>query len=131
MQDPKALRTLIHRLRGDRNNLELSRDCGGVPTQSRLQQISTAPIKLFPDPDTIKGLARGLNVTVGEIVAVCARDLGLNVGTADESALVLAGARDLPESAQSVLIAVSREFQHLNDLAHLAHENGPANGETW
>lgn len=126
MSESTALRSLIRNLRGDRNNLELSRDCGGIPTQSRLQQISTAPIKLFPDPDTIKGLARGLNVTVGEIVSVCARDLGLNMGSSDESALVLAGARELPESAQSVLIAVSREFQHLNDLAHLAKELEPA-----
>lgn len=113
MSESSSLRSLIRNLRGDRNNLELSRDCGGYPTQSRLQQISTAPIKLFPDPDTIRGLARGLNVTVAEVLGACAKDLGLNVGTPDESALVLAGARELPESSQAVLIAVSREFQHL------------------
>lgn len=113
MAEGQSLRGLIKNLRGDRNNLELSRDCGGIPTQSRLQQISTAPIKLFPDPDTIRGLARGLNVTVGEVIGACARDLGLNMGGPDESALVLAGARDLPESSQTLLISMSRELQNL------------------
>jgi hypothetical protein len=113
MAEGQSLRVLIKNLRGERNNLELSRDCGGIPTQSRLQQISTSPIKLFPDPDTIRGLARGLNVTVGEVIGACAKDLGLNMGGPDESALVLAGARDLPESSQTVLISMSRELQHL------------------
>lgn len=113
MSEHKSLRNLINSLRGDRSNLQLSKDCGGVPTQSRLQQMSTQPIKLFPDPDTIKGLARGLNISVGEVVASCARDLDLNMGGPDESALILAGARDLPESSQAILISLSRELQNL------------------
>lgn len=117
MAEGIALRSLIRNLRGDRNNAELSRDCGGIPTQSRLQQISTMPIKLFPDPETIKGLARGLNVSVGEVVAACAKDLGLNVGGPDESDLLLAGARALPESSQRVLITMSRELQDLASRA--------------
>lgn len=117
MAEGTALRSLIRNLRGDRNNAELSRDCGGIPTQSRLQQISTMPIKLFPDPETIKGLARGLNVSVGEVVAACAKDLGLNVGGPDQSDLLLAGARALPESSQRVLITMSRELQDLASRA--------------
>lgn len=113
MPEGKALQSLIKNLRGERNNVELSRDCGGLPTQSRLQQISTAPIKLFPDPDTIRGLARGLNVTVGEVIGACAKDLGLNMGGPDESALILAGARELPESSQQILVSMSRELQNL------------------
>jgi hypothetical protein len=113
MSESKALQSLIKNLRGERNNVELSRDCGGIPTQSRLQQISTSPIKLFPDPDTIRGLARGLNVTIGEVIGACAKDLGLNMGGPDESALVLAGARALPESSQTLLINISRELQNL------------------
>jgi len=113
MAEGSALRSLIRNLRGDRNNIELSRDCGGTPTASRMQQLSTTPIKLFPDPDTIKGLARGLNVSVGEVVAACAKDIGLNMGTPDESALMLAGARDLPDSSQNLLISMSRELQNL------------------
>lgn len=113
MSEGTALRALIRNLRGDRNNVELSRDCGGYPTASRLQQISNNPIKLFPDPDTIRGLARGLNVTHAEVVGACAKDIGLSMGGPDESALVLSGARDLPESSQQVLIAMSRELQNL------------------
>lgn len=109
----KALRSLIRNLRGERNNVELSRDCGGYPTSSRIQQMSTQPIKVFPDPDTIRGLARGLNVSVGEIIGACAKDLGLNMGGPDESSLLLAGARELPESSQKLLISMSRELQSL------------------
>jgi len=117
MAEGTALRTLIRNLRGERNNVELSRDCGGIPTQSRLQQISTSPIKLFPDPDTIRGLARGLNVSVSEVIGACAKDLGLNVGGPDESALLLSGARELPESSQQVIITLSREMQRLAEQA--------------
>ena len=120
-EEGTGLRALIRNLRGDRNNAELSRDCGGFPTQSRLQQISTLPIKVFPDPDTIKGLARGLNVSVWEVVAACSKDLGLNVGGPDESDLLLAGARDLPESSQRILISMSRELQHLASQAKSNH----------
>ena len=120
-EEGTGLRALIRNLRGDRNNVELSRDCGGFPTQSRLQQISTLPIKVFPDPDTIKGLARGLNVSVWEVVAACSKDLGLIVGGPDESDLLLAGARDLPESSQRILISMSRELQHLASQAKSNH----------
>jgi hypothetical protein len=113
MSEGKALQSLIRNLRGERNNAELSRDCGGFPTQSRIQQMSTQPIKVFPDPDTIRGLARGLNVSVGEIIGACAKDLGLNMGGPDESSLLLAGARELPESSQNLLISMSRELQTL------------------
>jgi hypothetical protein len=113
MTEGTALRALIRNLRGDRNNVELSRDCGGYPTPSRLQQLSTTPIKLFPDPETIRGLSRGLNVTVAEVIGACAKDIGLNMGGPDESALMLSGARDLPESSQQILIAMSRELQNL------------------
>ncbi|QFG09584.1 transcriptional repressor [Arthrobacter phage TripleJ] len=116
-----GLRALIMNTRGERNNAELSRDCGGIPTQSRLQQMATKPIQLFPDPATIKGLARGLNVNVSEVIAACAKDLGLNMGGPDESALQLAGARDLPESSQRVLISMSRELQNLAEQAKSSH----------
>ena len=113
MAEGTALRSLIRNLRGDRNNAELSRDCGGIPTQSRIQQMANLPIKLFPDPATMKGLARGLNISVWEVVAACAKDLDLGIGGPGESDLFLAGARDLPESSQRLLISMSRELQDL------------------
>jgi hypothetical protein len=118
MSEGKAVRQLIATRRGDRNNAELSRDCGGIPTQSRLQQIANNPIKLFPDPDTIRGLARGLNVTVEQVISACAADLSLPMGTPDDSALVLGGARYLPESSQQVLVNLSREMLRLADATN-------------
>jgi hypothetical protein len=116
MSEGKALRALIAARRGDRNNAELARDSGAVPTQSRWQQLANQPIKMFPDPATIRGMARGLNVTIEELLSACARDLGLQTGTPDESALVLAGARSLPESSQQLLVNLSREMQRLADV---------------
>ena len=118
MPEGKAVRGLIASRRGDRNNAELSRDCGGIPTQSRLQQLANAPIKTFPDPDTIRGLARGLNVTIEQVIAACASDLNLPMGAPDDSALVLGGARYLPESSQQILVNLSREMLRLHETTN-------------
>lgn len=120
MSEGKAVRRLIESRRGDRNNAELSRDCGGIPTQSRLQQMANKAIKTFPDPDTIRGLARGLNVTVEQVVTACASDLDLPMGTPDDSSLVLGGARYLPESSQQMLVSLSREMLRLADVTNRA-----------
>jgi hypothetical protein len=120
MPEGKALRALVASRRGDRNNAELSRDCGGIPTQSRLQQLANNTIKVFPDPDTIRGLARGLNVTVEQVISACAADLSLPMGTPDDSALVLGGARYLPETSQQILVNLSREMQRLADVTNTA-----------
>jgi len=120
MSEGKALRSLILKGRGDRNNAELSRDCGGNPKQSRIQQITSAPIKVFPDPDTIRGLARGLNVTIEQVISACAADLDLPMGSPDDSALLLGGARYLPESSQQLLVNLSREMQRLQSTATTA-----------
>lgn len=124
MSEGKALRHLIAARRGDRNNNELSRDCGGIPTQSRLQQLANNAIKTFPDPDTIRGLARGLNVTVEQVVSACAADLNLPMGSPDDSSLVLGGARYLPESSQQILVNLSREMQRLADATNTAGSKG-------
>ena len=73
------LRELIAGTKGERSYEALSRDCGGVPTSKRLHQLATTTLKNFPDPPTIEGLARGLGVTVTEIVLASARSLGLSV----------------------------------------------------
>lgn len=117
MSEGKKLRRLIIERRGDRSNPELSRDCGGIPTPSRLQQITSQNIKVFPDPETIRGLARGLNVTIETVVSACAADLELNMGSPDDSALIIGGARELPESSQQLLISLAREMLRLNDTA--------------
>lgn len=75
------LSALIDVHRGGRSYAELARDCGGSPTDKRLQQLVRVPIKNFPDPGTIAALARGLRVTQGVVVLAAAESLGLDVRT--------------------------------------------------
>ena len=117
-----SLASLINRRRGARTYVELSKDCGGKPTHKALQQMVTRQLKNFPDPDTIRGLARGLNVLESDVVDVCAREVGLRVGIELEDGLVLAHARSLPASAQDVLASMSRELLKLHGLAEAAAE---------
>jgi len=109
----------IHRLildrKGDRSYERLSRDCGGVPTPNRAQGMATKPMKSFPDVETMRGLSRGLNVSVTEVLMACASSLGLDVTTTDpaQNALVLHGAGRLPVPAQDALVETSRQMQFL------------------
>lgn len=73
------LSELIDTHRGARSYSELSRDCGGAPTDKRLQQMVRSSIKNFPDPPTISALSRGLKVPEAEIVLAAAESLGLDV----------------------------------------------------
>ncbi|UOD80305.1 hypothetical protein [Paenarthrobacter ureafaciens] len=123
---PNSLSSLITRRRGARTYVELSKDCGGKPTHKALQQMVTRRLKNFPDPDTIRGLARGLNVLESDVVEVCAREVGLRVGVEIEDSLVLAHARRLPASAQDALTAMSRELLKLNGLVEAAQTLAPA-----
>ena len=71
------LSELLNERKGDRSYEALERDCGGVPKAARLQQIATKPPKTFPDPDSIRGLARGLRVPERVVLAAAAESLGL------------------------------------------------------
>lgn len=111
VSDEQTLAGLIADRKGTRSYDRLSRDCGGVPTSKRLHQLATVTPKNFPDPDTIRGLAAGLGVTVTDIVMASARSLGLSVYTGnDPSALSIGGAGELPDSAKETLTTVAREF---------------------
>lgn len=116
---PQGLETLILDRKADRSYDELSRACGGNPTGKRLHQITSAGIKNFPDPETIKGLARGLNVTTVDVLLSIARSLDIPVGEPD-GALVLQGAGNLPHTAQEALINLSHEFQDM--YAHVPED---------
>ncbi|MDJ0319793.1 hypothetical protein [Pseudarthrobacter sp. PS3-L1] len=113
MSSGKNLQILINNNRGTRNNVELSRDGGGNPKPSRLQQLATKPLTGFPEAETIRGLARALNVTYSSVISAIAADVGLPMGLPDQSALVLAGAGELPSSSQELLLNMSRELQRL------------------
>lgn len=124
--EPGTLASLINTRKGVRTYVQLSRDCGGLPTHKGLQQMATRRLREFPQPDTIRGLARGLNVLESDIIDVCARDVGLRVGSVSDDDLVLPHARRLPASAQDALAAMSRELLKLHGLAEGHQEKGAA-----
>lgn len=78
------LAELILRNKGDRSYRSLERDCGGDPTAKRIQQIASGvrPLANFPDPPSIRGLARGLRVTELAVVLAAGESLGLEVDRA-------------------------------------------------
>lgn len=117
------LATLIADAKGDRSYDQISRAAGGAPTPERLQQLATGPIKAFPSPDTIRALARGLNVPTTEVVAAISRSLGLDVHLGgDPGALVLADANSLPDSARQALRLVAAEMLQLHQAVNPAEE---------
>lgn len=71
---------LIRRNKGDRSYDTLARDCGNRPTSQRIQQIaSSRRLTNFPDPESIRGLAKGLGVTEAAVVHAAAISVGLRV----------------------------------------------------
>lgn len=76
------LNELIAAHKSGRSYEELARDCGGVMTSQRLQQIATTAPKAFPSADTLRGLAKGLRVSESVVVLAVAESLGLDVSRA-------------------------------------------------
>lgn len=113
---PQGLENLILNNKGKRTYAELSRDCGGFPSDKRLHQMVSRPNKNFPDPETIKGLARGLRVPAAEVITATARSLGIEVGE-DSADLVIPGARELPQSSQELLLGMAHEMLELQHSA--------------
>lgn len=73
VSDELNLAALIADRKGTRSYDRLAEDCGGTPSSGRLHQMATRPLKNFPDPDSIRGMANGLGVTVTDIVMAAAR----------------------------------------------------------
>jgi hypothetical protein len=107
----ETLQRLILDLKGDRSYERLARDCGFDMKSRALHRAATKPALSFPDPDTIRGLSRGLNVPVTRVVMACARSVGLNVSETDPTELVLQGAGELPQASKDLLISMSRQLQ--------------------
>lgn len=106
------LQKLIAEKRGDRTLARLSRDCGGVPTERALSRLTLHPFTRLPDKATIEGLARGLGVSVSQVILACAASMGFRVHQEDRTDLVLPGAGNLPPQAQEALLNMSRELQN-------------------
>lgn len=97
----------------DRSVVQLARDCGGTISPPRLHQMLKQPMRAFPDPDTIRGLARGLGVSVSDVIDACAGSLGLHTSHDD---LVIPGGGNLPPSSREVLLRVADELRRLSKL---------------
>ncbi|HJP80577.1 MAG TPA: hypothetical protein VJ914_40270 [Pseudonocardiaceae bacterium] len=103
------LQELISLRKGDRSYEQLSRACGGNPGAPRLHQLATNEIKGFPDPPTIRGLAKGLGVTEMTVVLATAESLGLDIqmpGGDGWAALLPAGTDRLPSHFRDAVLAV-------------------------
>lgn len=107
------LAALITKRKGDRSFRQLAVDCGGRISANRIQQIATQELRSFPDPDTIRALARGLSTTVTEVTLAAARSLGLRVATHDPEALIVADAGNLPQPAQDLILSMSRKLMEM------------------
>jgi len=109
-----TLSELVTEHRGGRSNVDLSNDCGGVPSDKRIHQIINAPMRNFPDPDTIRGLAKGLRTSEATIIRASARSLSLEVDDDIARNLILDGAGELPLSSQNALRTMSAELLRLH-----------------
>ena len=78
----------------------MSKACGGVPGAGRLHQLATKPLRTFPDPDTINGLARGCKVSPLDIIKASARSLGINVSDDDRDQVRIPGFDNLPPTVR-------------------------------
>lgn len=107
------LATLILDRKADRSFERLSKDCGGIPSANRLQQMTMRVPNSFPSPDTIIGIARGTGATITDVVMASARSLGLNVTPDDPSALIIARAGLLPLEAKETIYSVARQMMRL------------------
>lgn len=106
-----TLADLINLRKGKRSYADLSRDAGGYPTRNRFQQLATVPDQSrFPDPETLRGVARTLAAPMSEVVLAAARTVGLPVPPADPNILVIAGVGDLPQEARDLILDMARDM---------------------
>jgi hypothetical protein len=105
------LSELIETHKGRRSYPELARDCGGVPSSKRLQQLVREPIKNFPDPPTVSALARGLRVPQRVVVLSAAESLGLEVSDTSPRVMQL-----MPAAASSLSEEQAAAVAHLVDV---------------
>jgi hypothetical protein len=124
-----TLAQLILAKKGARSYAKLSKDCGGAPTDRRLNSLVLQPMNTFPDVTTIHGLAIGLGVSVTDIILASARQLGFTVSDGDAGALTIPGAAHLPTSAQDVIGSMARELLKMQQTIGTKKEYTPFQAE--
>lgn len=115
------LADLIGQTKGDRSYAKLAQESGDVVIRQRWYQLATSPLKEFPEPPTIEAIARGLGVSVTDVVIACARSVGLQVRDAGTFAgLDLAGVPDGQAEAVRRLVSTLRTEREENDRGNTA-----------
>lgn len=107
-----GIQNLIVEKKGERSYERLARDCGYDIKNRALQAAATKVTRGFADPDTIKGLSRGLNVPVAHIIRAYAVSLGLPIAEDEKGTLQIVGGANLPRSSQDILINMAQELRH-------------------
>ena len=91
----------------------MSKACGGVPGAGRLHQLATKPLRTFPDPDTINGLARGCKVSPLDIIKASARSLGINVSDDNRDQVRIPGFDNLPPTVRDTFRDLGQQVGEL------------------
>jgi hypothetical protein len=91
----------------------LAKACGDVPSAGRLHQLAKYPLKTFPDPATVLGLARGCGVPPDEVIKASARSLGINLSDGDSDLIHVPGFSDLPIQVQETYRALGHQMTSL------------------
>lgn len=97
-----------------KSNAELSRLAHGKPQPMQWARMRTGKAAGFPTPDTVRTLARVLNVSTRDIVLASARSCGLTVGGVDGLDLVIADGKLLPTTTQDALLTIARDVANKN-----------------
>ncbi|MFI7483278.1 hypothetical protein ACH9EU_12805 [Kocuria sp. M1R5S2] len=131
MMEDKDLAAVLQAARkgGEISYEKLSAQCGGKPTAKRLHQLANAPLRNFPDPDTITHLARGTGQSITTIVMASARSLGLNVTSDDPDTVRLAGSSNYPPAlldafrtlGEQITTALAEERDGSGNAAPITH----------
>jgi hypothetical protein len=101
------LSELIYTAKADRSYSDLERDSNRTPLASRWHQLATMPLKNFPDPPTIKGLALGLRVSEWQVIRSAAESLGFKPATESKLGILLPpGVEDLDDDQIAAILAV-------------------------
>lgn len=110
------LSELILERKGSRSFANLARDCEGVLTAKRWQQLATSAFKEFPTPQVFLGMSLALSVPVDDLVLAAGREVGLPIRRGqDPSVLMVAGAGNLPPEAQELVLQFARDLQRAHD----------------
>ncbi|ALQ31223.1 hypothetical protein AA310_05800 [Arthrobacter sp. YC-RL1] len=101
------LHTLIETHKDGRSYQALADSSNGAISQKAFQAIATREIKAFPNAETIKGIARALNVQERRVISALAESLGL--------------CQDDPTGPRSPQAVADLEEQHSKLLEKLHH----------